>query len=152
MEIFIKFEQKYKLQNLWHCTSKKYLFDTAVISSQTHLSVQLPPYVLCCLNAFYKEQVRSASCCKHHRRSFRLHCLLLCCFHMLLKRKHKSNHFLKHRSLAEKTRKCHNRVSILISRFMENVNKQQRNFISLSELGHGPLEFNFRRVCLHLTK
>ena len=33
---------------------------------------------------------------------------------------------------------------------MENVNKQRRNFISLSELGYGPLEFNLRRVCLHL--
>ena len=30
------------------------------------------------------------------------------------------------------TRKC------LISRFMEYVNKQRRNFISLSELEHGP--------------
>ena len=29
---------------------------------------------------------------------------------------------------------------------MENVNKQHRNFISLSQLGYGPLEFNFRRV------
>ena len=36
--------------------------------------------------------------------------------------------------------------------FLEEVNKQQRNSISLSELGHGPLEFNFRRVCLHLAK
>ena len=35
---------------------------------------------------------------------------------------------------------------------MEDVNKQRRNFISLSELGYGPLEFNFRRVRLHLTK
>ena len=34
----------------------------------------------------------------------------------------------------------------LISRFMENVNKQRRNFISLSELVYGPLKFNFRRV------
>ena len=33
---------------------------------------------------------------------------------------------------------------------MENVNKQRRNFISLSELGYGPLEFNFRRVRFHL--
>ena len=39
----------------------------------------------------------------------------------------------------------------LISRFKENVNKQRRNFISLSELAYGPLEFNFRRVRLHLT-
>ena len=39
-----------------------------------------------------------------------------------------------------------------IPRFMENVNKQQRNIISLSELGYGPLEFNFRRVRLHFTK
>ena len=40
----------------------------------------------------------------------------------------------------------------LISRFMENVNKQRRNFISLSQLGYGPLEFNFTTVRLHLTK
>ena len=41
----------------------------------------------------------------------------------------------------------------LISRFTEkNVNKQRRNFISLSELGYGPLEFKFRRVRLYLTK
>ena len=31
------------------------------------------------------------------------------------------------------------------------VNKQLRNFISLSELGYGPLKFSFRRVPLHLT-
>ena len=31
---------------------------------------------------------------------------------------------------------------------MENVNKQRRNFISLSELWYDPLEFNFRRVRL----
>ena len=36
--------------------------------------------------------------------------------------------------------------------FMENVNKQRRNFISLSELENGPLEFKFRRVRVHLTK
>ena len=30
--------------------------------------------------------------------------------------------------------------------------KQRRNFISLSELGYRPLEFNFRKVRLHLTK
>ena len=35
---------------------------------------------------------------------------------------------------------------------MENVNKQQQNFISLAELEYGPLEFKFRRVCIHLTK
>ena len=29
---------------------------------------------------------------------------------------------------------------------MENVNKQRRNFISLSELEYGPLKFSFRRV------
>ena len=29
---------------------------------------------------------------------------------------------------------------------MENVNKQRRNFISLSELEYGPLEFIFREV------
>ena len=33
---------------------------------------------------------------------------------------------------------------------MEYVNKQRRNAISLSELGYGPLEFNYRRVRLHL--
>ena len=40
----------------------------------------------------------------------------------------------------------------LISRFMEVVNKQRRNFISLSELEYGPLKFSFRRVRLPLTK
>ena len=39
-----------------------------------------------------------------------------------------------------------------IPHFMENVNKQQRNLNSRSELGYGPLEFNFRRVRLHFTK
>ena len=43
-------------------------------------------------------------------------------------------------------------VKCLISRFMQNVNKQRRNFISLSQLGYGPLEFNLRTVRLHLTK
>ena len=40
----------------------------------------------------------------------------------------------------------------LISRFMEDVNKERRNFISLSELGYGHLKFSFRRVRPHLTK
>ena len=41
----------------------------------------------------------------------------------------------------------------LISRFMENVNKERRNSMSpLSELGYGPQEFNSRRVRQHLTK
>ena len=44
------------------------------------------------------------------------------------------------------------RLKCLILRFMEDVNKQGRNFISLSELGYGPLIFSFRRVCLHVTK
>ena len=35
---------------------------------------------------------------------------------------------------------------------IEDVNKQRRNFISLSELEHGPLKFSFRRVRLQLTK
>ena len=43
-------------------------------------------------------------------------------------------------------------VKCLISRFMEDVNKQRRNFISLSELEFGPLKFSFRRVRLQLTK
>ena len=34
---------------------------------------------------------------------------------------------------------------------MEDVNKQRRNFISLSKLGYRPLKFSFRRVRLHLT-
>ena len=38
------------------------------------------------------------------------------------------------RLCTKKTWKC------LISRFRENVNKQRRNFVSLSELGFGPLE------------
>ena len=36
--------------------------------------------------------------------------------------------------------------------FMEDVNKQERNFISLSELEFGPLKFRFRRVRLQSTK
>ena len=36
--------------------------------------------------------------------------------------------------------------------FMKNVNKQRRNFISLSELEYGPLEFKFRRIRVHLSK
>ena len=40
----------------------------------------------------------------------------------------------------------------LILCFMENINKQRQNLISLSELGYGPQEFNSRRVRLHLTK
>ena len=36
--------------------------------------------------------------------------------------------------------------------FMEDVNKQRRNFISLSELEYGPLKFSFRTVRLQLTK
>ena len=39
-----------------------------------------------------------------------------------------------------------------ISCFMKNVNEQRRIFYSVSELGYGLLEFNFRRVCPHLTK
>ena len=38
------------------------------------------------------------------------------------------------------TRKCS------VWRFIEDVNKQRRNFFSLSELGHGHLKFSFRRV------
>ena len=38
----------------------------------------------------------------------------------------------------------------LISRFMENENKQQQTVISLSEIGYGPLKFNSRGgFCLH---
>ena len=40
----------------------------------------------------------------------------------------------------------------LISRFIEEVHKRQRNSISLSELGYGSSEFNFRGSYLHLTK
>ena len=36
--------------------------------------------------------------------------------------------------------------------FMGDVNKQRRNFISLSELGYGPLKFSFGRVRRHLIK
>ena len=35
---------------------------------------------------------------------------------------------------------------------MEDVNKQRGNFVSLSELEFGPLNFSFRRVRLQLTK
>ena len=38
------------------------------------------------------------------------------------------------------------RLRRLISSFMEDVNKQRRNFVSLSELEYGSLEFKFRRV------
>ena len=44
------------------------------------------------------------------------------------------------------------RLKCLILRFMEDVNKQGRNVISLSELGYGPLKFSFRKVRLQLTK
>ena len=37
------------------------------------------------------------------------------------------------------------------SRSWGKVNKQRRSFISLSEPGYGPLQFNVRRVRLHLT-
>ena len=40
----------------------------------------------------------------------------------------------------------------LVSRWTEEVHKRRRNFLSLSELGYDSLEFNFRRVRLHLTK
>ena len=40
----------------------------------------------------------------------------------------------------------------LISRFMENLNKQPRNFISVCELKYGPLKFSFRRIRLQLKK
>ena len=36
--------------------------------------------------------------------------------------------------------------------FYGKSNKQRRNFLSLPELGYDALEFNFRRVRLHLTK
>ena len=39
-----------------------------------------------------------------------------------------------------------------MSRFMEDVNKQRRNFIFLCELGYGHLKYSFRRVRLHLKK
>ena len=38
------------------------------------------------------------------------------------------------------------------ARFMENVNKQRRNLISLLKLGYVPEEFNSSCVRLHLTK
>ena len=40
----------------------------------------------------------------------------------------------------------------LISRFMEDVNKPLRNFLSLSELGYGFKEFSSKGVSLNLTK
>ena len=40
----------------------------------------------------------------------------------------------------------------LISRWTEEVHKRRRNFLSLSALGYGSLEFNFRMVHLYLTK
>ena len=36
--------------------------------------------------------------------------------------------------------------------FHEEVNKQRRNFVSLSELEYGPLKSSFRRVRLQLPK
>ena len=47
---------------------------------------------------------------------------------------------------------CDVKLNCLISRFMENINKQRRNFISLSGLGYGRLEFNISRVRLHSTR
>ena len=48
---------------------------------------------------------------------------------------------------------AHDNVKCLISRFVKNVNKPRRNLIlSLPELGYGLMEFNSRRVHLHLTK
>ena len=35
---------------------------------------------------------------------------------------------------------------------MEDVNKQRRNFVSLSETGYGLLKFRFGRIRPHLTK
>ena len=35
---------------------------------------------------------------------------------------------------------------------MEDVNKQRRNFVSLSETGYGLLKFSFGRIRPHLTK
>ena len=35
---------------------------------------------------------------------------------------------------------------------MKNLNKQRRNFISLSKVGYGSLEFKFRSFRLHITK
>ena len=40
----------------------------------------------------------------------------------------------------------------LISRYMEDVNKRPRNFLSISEPGHGSQDFNTTRVRIHLTK
>ena len=40
----------------------------------------------------------------------------------------------------------------LISRCTEKVPKRRRNFPSLCELGYSSSEFNFKRVCLNLTK
>ena len=39
----------------------------------------------------------------------------------------------------------------LISRFMEDVNKRRRIFLSLSKLECGPQEINSREICLHLA-
>ena len=36
--------------------------------------------------------------------------------------------------------------------FLGERKQARRTFLSLSDLGYGPLEFNFRRVRLHLTK
>ena len=43
-------------------------------------------------------------------------------------------------------------LKTLISRFMEDVKKWRRNFLSLSELGYSREELGSRRVRLHLTK
>ena len=34
---------------------------------------------------------------------------------------------------------------------MEDVNKQRRNFVSVSQPGYGPLKFSFGKIRLHLT-
>ena len=76
--------------------------------------------------------------------------------------RHKDNRFNKQNNNFARTshffctflsRFCTNTTwKCLISRFMENANKQRRNLNSGFELKYGPLKFNFRRVRLQLTK
>ena len=43
------------------------------------------------------------------------------------------------------------REKCLISRFMEDVNKRRRIFLSLSKIECGPQEINSREICPHFT-
>ena len=88
-----------------------------------------------------------------YRRSF-----LSSCYHFNLKQAFKVNNLVP---MTKHHGRCHwSRALCQVSgracsckkdSCSEEVHKRRRNFLSLSELGYGSLEFNFRRVHLHLT-